>query len=163
MTAVHPVARFVPGFVGTPGQRTFYFEVEAVPGRAVWYVAEKTQVAAFAAESLVLLAELGFIGAGAHLDVTPMRTPETEGFRIGELGLEYVEADRVVLVRLAPVNKPAEGDVHAVTPAQLDAAARIAVTAVEAGRPSCRRCGLAMDPEGHICPTTNGDLRGHRP
>ena len=50
-----------------------------------------------------------------------------------------------------------------VTPAQLDAAARHGAAAVRAGRPRCPRCGLAMEPEGHHCPATNGDLRDHRP
>lgn len=30
---------------------------------------------------------------------------------------------------------------------------------VQAGRPSCRLCGLPMDPDGHTCPGTNGHVR----
>ena len=30
---------------------------------------------------------------------------------------------------------------------------------VQAGRPSCRLCGLPMDPAGHTCPGTNGHVR----
>ncbi len=29
---------------------------------------------------------------------------------------------------------------------------------VQAGRPSCRLCGLPMDPDGHTCPGTNGHV-----
>jgi uncharacterized repeat protein (TIGR03847 family) len=46
-----------------------------------------------------------------------------------------------------------------VDPAGLDSMARRAVEVVAAGRPSCPWCGLPKDPEGHVCPSSNGDLR----
>lgn len=164
MSGEPPVARLVPGFVGAPGSRTFYFEVEAAPGGPTyWYLAEKTQVAAFAAQSKLLLAEIGFTGAGAHLDVASLRPPEDVEFRLGGLTIEYREGPGVVEIGFEPIEEGTAMVTHRVTPAQLDAAARIGAAAVEAGRPPCPKCGLAMDPEGHVCPTTNGDLRGHRP
>jgi hypothetical protein len=46
---------------------------------------------------------------------------------------------------------------------QLYAMAIHAREAVVAGRPQCPRCALPLDPEGHVCPASNGDLRRHRP
>lgn len=164
MSREEPVARFVPGFVGVPGSRTFYFEVETGPdGPTAWYLAEKTQVAAFAAQSALLLAELGFTGAGAHLDVAPLRDPESVAFRVAELTIAYLESPGLIEIGFGPVEDEIDAATHLVTPAQLDAAVRIGAAVVEAGRPLCAKCGLAMDPDGHVCPTTNGDLRGHRP
>jgi uncharacterized repeat protein (TIGR03847 family) len=164
MSREAPVARFVPGFVGVPGDRTFYFEVEIGPhGQTAWYLAEKTQVAAFAAQAALLLAELGFTGAGANLDVEPLRAPASVAFRVAELTIAYLEEPGLIEIGFGPVEDEAAPVAHSVTPAQLDAAVRIGVTAVDAGRPACPKCGLAMDPDGHVCPTTNGDLRGHRP
>jgi uncharacterized repeat protein (TIGR03847 family) len=34
-----------------------------------------------------------------------------------------------------------------------------ALAVVAEGRPLCQLCGLPIDPEGHICPASNG----HRP
>lgn len=164
MSREEPVARFVPGFVGVPGDRTFYFEVETGPhGQTSWYLAEKTQVAAFAAQAALLLAELGFTDAGAHLDLAPLRPPESVAFRVADLTIEYLEGPGLIEIGFGPVEDDAAPAAHWVTPAQLDAAVRIGAAAVEAGRPLCPKCGLAMDPDGHVCPTTNGDLRGHRP
>jgi uncharacterized repeat protein (TIGR03847 family) len=159
-----PVSRFVPGFTGSPGNRRFFFEVETEPGGpSYWYLAEKTQVADFAAQSALLLAEMGFTGAGAQLDLAPLREPTAVAFRVAEMTIEYRESAGLVVVTLGPGDESEPDAVHAITPAQLDAAVQIGTNAVRAGRPPCPRCGLAMDPTGHVCPTTNGDLRGHRP
>ena len=37
-----------------------------------------------------------------------------------------------------------------------------AEAAVAAGRPICPRCSLPIDPDGHVCPALNGDLRHRR-
>lgn len=164
MTRLEPAIRFVPGYVGLPGQRTFYFEVEQ-HDRTSWFLLEKVQVAAFAAEAGRLLVEAGFQDAGRHLDPGPIREPDDVAFRVGELRIVYDESAGLVEITLLAVGEPEDEDQATVrvTPAQLDAAVRLGAEAVGAGRPFCPDCGLAIDPEGHACPTTNGDLRGHRP
>ncbi len=153
--------RFVPGFIGSPGRRTFLLEVDDATGRS-WYLLEKAQVAALSAQSASLLAQAGLTGAGRDLDPGPISDPEEIAFRIGEIELAYIEGEGVVHVTLAPVDEGVPV-LHVLTPAQLDAAARLGKAAVAGGRPLCPKCGLAMDPDGHVCPTTNGDLRDHRP
>lgn len=162
MTALEPALRFVPGYVGVPGQRTFYFEVETTDGTS-WYLLEKIQVSAFAEEAGRLLAEAGFQDAGRQLDPGHVREPDDVAFRIGEMRIVYDEAAGLVEITLLAVGEPVDRATVWLTPAQLDAAVRLGAEAVGEGRPACPSCGLAVDPEGHACPTTNGDLRGHRP
>ncbi len=162
MTERRPAESFVPGFVGTPGQRTFYLQVDDGGVRS-WYLLEKGQVAAFAIESTRLLMELGIGDGGADLELEALVEPGDVDFRVAQIQLAYTASDDHVAVTLVPTDGDIPSRVHLVTPAQLATAARAGAVAVEAGRLRCPQCGLAMDPEGHVCPTTNGDLRGHRP
>ena len=155
-------ARFVAGAVGDPGDRTFLVEVHAT-GAAQWFVLEKRQVAALALESAQLLESSGFAEAGAGEAAEAIGFPDEISFRVGQIELRYREDTGVVTVVLLPVNDEDEPVQFEVTPAQLDRMARGAADAVQAGRPACPRCGLAMDAEGHSCPVDNGDLRAHRP
>jgi uncharacterized repeat protein (TIGR03847 family) len=155
-------ARFVPGFVGVPGQRTFLLEVDDA-GDRVWYLLEKGQVAQLADQSAELLRAAGLSGAGADLEPGPVHEPDRVQFRIGQIEIVLVENQDLVDVILVPVAEDDAPAIHTISPAQLDAAVRLARIAVAGGRPTCDKCGLAMDPEGHVCPTTNGDLRHHRP
>ena len=157
-----PAVRFVPGFVGVPGDRTFLLEIDDTGGR-VWYLLEKVQVAAFAEQCALLLADLGLSGAGKDIDPGPLSEPDDIEFRVGRIGIDYHEERDLIEITLEPSAEDAMAVVHAVTPAQLDAAVRLGAAAVASGRPKCPRCGLAIDPDGHVCPTTNGDLRDHRP
>lgn len=156
------VERFAGGAIGEPGNRVFLLEV-VVDGEPVTYVIEKLQVAALAGEGTRLLRERGMIGAGLSLDPGGVHEDNPIVFRVGGLELSLADdADTATLV----IHSTEESDTPAeyeLTLAQLDAFAREALTVVEAGRPACPRCGLAMDPEGHTCPHGNGDLRNHRP
>jgi len=156
-----PARRFAAGAIGVPGERAFYLEVDSDQDRT-WYAVEKAQVAALGAEGTQLLAELGFAGAGAELVIDEVSEPTDVAFRVGEIMLIYSEESGLVTITLRG-GEEMDVAVWAVTPAQLDALAAQGLRAVASGRTACPRCGLAMDPEGHVCPTTNGDLRGHRP
>ncbi len=61
-----------------------------------------------------------------------------------EAGVE-VEASEVVIVRLDP--------------ARARSFVQRAQTVVSAGRPSCQFCGGPIDPDGHLCPRSNGFKR----
>ena len=101
---------------------------------------------------------------GQHLEVGPIREPESVEFRIAAMEIAYVADEGLMVLTLRRATDDAIAPVsYALTAVQLDAAARIASESVGAGRPLCPQCGLAMDPGGHVCPTTNGDLRNHRP
>jgi hypothetical protein len=125
------------------------------------YVLEKAQVAALILEARKLLSAVG-----VQADEKNSRAPDAAvvpEFRISEMHISYAESDELVRIHLIPVTDDVESVEFALTPQQLGSALSAAQVAVEGGRPPCPRCGLAMDPDGHHCPATNGDLRGHRP
>ncbi len=153
---------FVAGAHGEPGQRTFLlqFTVDGVPA---WYLLEKAQVAALATESASLLLAAGFAGAGRSVETPELMEASRLAFRVAEIGLVFDAESGLVTLLLTPTDADIEPVAYQLSPAQLDAGARAGGDAVLQGRPRCPQCGLAMDPEGHHCPVTNGDLRHHRP
>ena len=84
-------------------------------------------------------------------------------FRIAEIHLAYEDSEDRITIGLIPTTDDVEGVEFVVSTSGVAAVLEGAQRAVEGGRPPCPRCGLAMDPDGHHCPATNGDLRGHRP
>jgi uncharacterized repeat protein (TIGR03847 family) len=162
MTEPRLVDSCIPGFVGEPGYRTFYLQVDAAGSRS-WYLVEKGQVAALAVDAGRILVDHDLEGAGDDFEVGELAEPDEVAFRVSELELAYDEGTGIVAVTLVSIDEADVPVTHLISTAQLRAAARVAAVAVMAGRPRCPRCGLAMDPDGHPCPLGNGDLRGHRP
>ena len=152
------------GAVGDPGDRTFFIEVEASTG-TLWFLLEKAQVAALSIQSTRLLRESGVADPEDVHELEPVRRPSDDvEFRVGEVRLAYTESTGLVTLMLfSRAQDDSEPVEFTLTPAQLATSARFGAEAVTAGRPSCARCGLAKDPEGHACPADNGDLRTHRP
>lgn len=155
-------AAFVAGAIGEPGERTFLLQFSTDSGTET-YLLEKGQVAALGEQSIELLSQIGFAGAGDADLVPDLAMPEEIVWRVGEIQLGYVEATGLITMVLGSIDAPEEKVTYAMTPAILDAAMTRALEVVEAGRPTCPRCGLAMAPDGHHCPKDNGDLREHRP
>ena len=154
-------AHFSAGAVGVPGERRFYIQTTTADADR-WFLCEKAQVAALAEAGLELLErhDLGGVGSGLSAGFAP---PGEVAWRVGQIAIELDDDTAMVVIILAPIEDDEESVRFEVSPAQMDAMAQEAVAAVASGRPTCPRCDLAMDPEGHTCPTTNGDLRGHRP
>jgi uncharacterized repeat protein (TIGR03847 family) len=155
------VERFAGGALGKPGSRVFLLEVVA-DGEAIAYLLEKVQVMALAQEAQTLLREQGKLGVGLSLDPGGVHGETPVAFRVEGLQLAMAEGSDVVTIVIHSTEDEDEPATYELSPAQLDAFAREAAIVVAAGRPACPRCGLAMDPEGHNCPRTNGDLREHR-
>jgi hypothetical protein len=156
------VERFAGGAIGEPGNRVFMLEVVS-GGATVAYVIEKFQVHAFAQQAQNLLRERGLLGAGLSVDPGGVHDESAIAFRVSglELGIaEQSDTAHLVIHSTDDGDNPVE---YELTLGQLDAFAREALAVVASGRPACPRCGLSMDPDGHNCPRTNGDLRAHRP
>ena len=161
MTDRGMVEEFVAGAIGEPGDRTFLLQFRL--GDALdTYVLEKTQVAALAEQALELLDQIGFSGAGAGAPAASLEPPEEIIYRIGGMQLGYDEGTGVLTLVVSSVDDDPDANAYDMTPALLDRAMRHGLEVVSAGRPTCPRCGLAMDPDGHHCPKDNGDLRHHR-
>lgn len=151
-------------FVGEPGQRTFYLQA-GESGDLVSVLVEKQQVAGLADLLVRLLAGVGVEPVGAW-DIAAMRLrePVTPRWRAGAIGVG-IDPELVRFVLEISELVPDEDD-RAPEQVRVWASEEQARTlaaharwAVEQGRPSCRFCGLPIDPEGHTCPRMNGDAR----
>lgn len=177
-------ARFVAGTVGQPGERTFF--LQARDNQQLTTVGlEKEQVAVLAERVDAMLDEIlrrtggqtsvPAIAPTDAEDLDPLEQPIVEEFRVGTLTLAWDGSDeRVVITAYAagdpgveedeePPEDPEESirDVFLVklTGAEARAFAKRAQALIAAGRPPCPLCGLALDPDGHICPRQNGYRR----
>lgn len=155
--------RLVAGAVGDPGDRTFYVEVETDTG-LFSFVVEKLQVSALATRVRELLTEAGMSGSGHKLEPGGLTAPLNPEFRVAEIRMRADATLGLYRIEFHPVaSDDAEGVLFDVPPGVLDVMVEPAIELVTSGRPLCPRCGLAIDPDGHPCPSANGDLRHHRP
>ncbi len=160
---LHP-ERFIAGTVGEPGERIFYLQATA-RDQVVTLRLEKQQVAALAEYLAGMLADLP--PAEEATTDTDLHEPVTAEWVVGSLAVAYEESeDRVLVVaeELLPqvdeddeltVEEPAKAHFH-LTRGQVTFFVRQAVELVLAGRPPCPLCGHPLDPDGHVCPKSNG-------
>lgn len=154
--------RFTAGTVGEPGHRVFYLQAGSGP-RTVTLRLEKTQVAALAEFVGDLLADLPPVPPGERPGPADLalREPVDDAWVVGSIGVAYDEdEDRVVLV-VEELGEEGEDTATArfrLTRGQAAAFAEHARELVAAGRPPCPFCGRPLDPEGHVCPRSNGHL-----
>ena len=167
--------RFVAGTVGPPGQRVFF--LQAHDGKRTTSAAvEKEQVRILAERldgMLDLLLRRGVTDAPIPVvpdpsdkDTEPLSAPVEEDFRVSVLRIAWdAEAERVLI---EAASEPADDDEEELSGEILSVritgrAARAFVARAEsvvaAGRPPCPFCTLPLDPEGHICPRSNGYRR----
>ena len=149
------------GYVGEPGDRTFYLQAEDTEQR-VTILLEKEQVQGMADLLTGLLARLDDEPASDwDRDAMELRQPIEERWRAGDIsvGLD-VERGRFV-VELEEFTGEEEIDPREVRIwIDQDQARRLAAHAADVvtqGRPRCRLCGRAIAADGsHVCPATNG-------
>ena len=173
-----PAARFVVGTVGEPGERSFFLQARS-GNRLTSVLLEKAQVIAIAERLEILLRELRRVDPALVIerltpDDQPLETPIMEEFRVGLVSLSWLSDREMVSIELQAVNEnaPDSEEVFAdddsdapdllrviLTPSQTDAFVKRAAVVVNAGRPPCPFCGLALDPKGHVCPRANGYRR----
>lgn len=176
-----PPQRFVAGTVGPPGQRTFF--LQATDGRRVTSISlEKVQVSVLGERIDDLLESVAVAAPTSSVavveDNAPLDTPIEDEFRVNTLSLAWEQERGVVVIechdrdpdadaeldetlQVDPGDLPAEiRTVRVVLPPdKAQAFARRCAALVAAGRPPCPFCGGPLDPEGHICPRSNGYKR----
>lgn len=151
------------GFVGVPGDRTFFVQAEDAHQR-VTVLVEKGQVGGIAELLSQLLARVDDEPATDwDRDAMELREPVEPRWRAGEIGAGIdPELGRFVLELTELVAEDEEGEVVRFSIDQ-DQARRLAAHAEEVigqGRPVCQLCGRPTDPDGsHVCPSTNGHGR----
>lgn len=166
---------FTADYVGRPGARVFYIQARGDFG-SMTYLVEKQQVSVLADKlrELLVMVDPADTVAGAEPARDPalaLTEPTEPEWRIGMMGLTYEEADERVLVLVRPIDEQAEDEEPSLedddAPGvqfhlrrdQVRAFILHSLAVVAEGRPLCQLCGLPIDPEGHICPASNG----HRP
>lgn len=167
---------FTADYLGRPGARVFYIQARGDFG-SVTYLVEKQQVAVLADKlrELLVMVDSADTIAGAEPARDPalgLSEPTEPEWRIGMMGLTYEEAEQRVIVLVRPVEEQAEDEEPLIEDSEDEQAAQFhlrrdqvrafilhALAVVAEGRPLCQLCGLPIDPEGHICPASNG----HRP
>lgn len=174
--------RFTCGTVGQPGERTFYLQARA-GSRLTSVVCEKQQVSVLADNLSRILDEITRLSGGSLVvpparsqpqDRDPLDVPLLEQFRVGTMTIAWdALADRVQIELFELDTTEAEeeeeevetGDdaeddrdvlVVSLTPTMARDFAARARMVVGAGRPACPFCGQPIDPQGHICPRSNG-------
>jgi uncharacterized repeat protein (TIGR03847 family) len=152
--------------IGQPGHRTFHLQA-GQGDYLLTLIIEKEQAAGLARELLNLLAEIEekFNRPTPKEDSRQhdldLREPILPAFRVAQMGLGYdVEADQVVLIlnELLPEDADHEPRVARmnISREQVLLLAEHAQQVVARGRPICPNCGRPIDPEGHLCPKSNG-------
>ncbi len=164
---------FTVGAIGVPGQRTFVLQVRRGLER-VTLKCEKQQAAAIADHLRRILNDLPPPADTPVAGTLELATPIEPAFVLGPVGLGYDRAADRVLIQLdefVPVDDDEDDDEDDedlfdaeaersrvrvfLTPGQAKAFVEQVDTLVAAGRPTCRWCGLPIDPDGHACPRMN--------
>jgi uncharacterized repeat protein (TIGR03847 family) len=160
------VAVFTAGAVGPPGQRTFYLQARTGQSSVAWKV-EKQQVAALGEFLQRMLSDLPQPDAVPDESTVALVEPVEAQWPVGSLGVAYDgDEDRILvaadeLVETDEEGNPAPGVDQATARVRITRAQALAFVAtaerlMEGGRPPCPLCGRPMNPDGHICPRTNG-------
>lgn len=161
---------FTVDYIGEPGKRAFFLQSRSNEGTFTVGI-EKEQVAVLAQKlgEILLLVDREDAISGAPPDRDPALDPEPmePEWRVGSIGLGYEESLDMIAVLLEPL-RPQEEE-EAVEGSGDERAFRLmlrrdqvrsfilhALAVVAEGRPVCQLCGLPKDPEGHVCPASNG-------
>lgn len=150
---------FVAGAVGEPGARVFYLQA-GQDGTVVALRCEKQHVAALAHHLDELFADLPPTAPDPHSRA--LHEPVETTWVLGSLAFGFdAEGDRIVIIASELTDEPPGNEARfAITRGQ--AASLIATTEelLAGSRPLCRICGLPMNPDGHVCPRSNGHTLG---
>jgi uncharacterized repeat protein (TIGR03847 family) len=149
--------------IGQPGQRRFRLQVLSEAGEAVALWLEKEQLAALGDAIESVLTEEGYRYERLPLDDAPAApafplSPSSE-MRVAQLSMGVNrEREHIVLIS---VDSPDPDAVSQALSMEVDyrrgyELRREIVDVVAAGRPPCPLCGGPIDPQGHICPKSNG-------
>ncbi|MBD7920259.1 DUF3090 domain-containing protein [Cellulomonas sp. Sa3CUA2] len=171
--------RVVVGTVGRPGERTFYLQVR-MGARSSSVVLEKQQSALLADRIEELLDDLATDGSHPVtvpretppelVDDDPIDPPVDALFRTGTMRLGWDPRTLQVVVEAFPLEETP--DEPGVLPDLDDEPREVLLVrmpvgtarafvqrvrgVVDAGRPTCSRCGEPIDPDGHVCGSPDG-------
>lgn len=148
---------FACGAVGPPGERTFFLQARG-GGQLVTLKIEKQQAAGLARYLAGLLADQP--DPGEPVGGQGLIEPIVAEWAVGALGVAVDEVSGHFVVAAEELTDDEEVDkgqarFH-VPPERIAAFIEHTEELVSAGRPPCPICGGPMDPDGHVCPRSNG-------
>ena len=166
------VDRITADAIGEPGMRTFYIQARA-SDELLTVIVEKEQVELLARSVLELLADLAVETPAPDADdeLQTLEEPVDPRWRAGRLSIGFDHAEDQFLLEIDEYvpeqDEEDEQELEGFAPEpesislwasreQMLALSRHGQAVVERGRPRCQFCGNPMDPEGHVCPATNG-------
>jgi uncharacterized repeat protein (TIGR03847 family) len=165
--------------VGVPGERTFFIQAEDGP-RLISVSLEKSQVQALADRLVFMLREIkqlipNFLIKDLPKDEKSLSTPIEEEFRVGLIGIAFVQSTELIQIDLQAVSEEDQEDAQfvdvddlssdrdilriSITPSEASRFSKRANVVVGAGRLPCPFCGGPIDSRGHLCPRANGYRR----
>jgi len=156
---------FTAGAVGPPGQRVFYLQARQAR-QLVTLKSEKEQVRALGEYLARLLEKLPETSERQTPD-TALLDPVNANWIIAALGAGYDrDGGRIVLearelLEEETDQEPAVARFH-ITLVQAAAFVERVRDLMQAGRPICPVCHQPKDPEGHVCPHSNGHVKRPR-
>ena len=154
--------------VGEPGHRTFNLVLEfAGPSCSVWLEKEQLfQLAVYLQDVVQSLSAEEKEHKGEPVEPQWSGEGEPIDFKAGEVMLSHDPASHAFYLlayeRQDPEREEAEPEQALasvsfwISAAQAEALAQEALRICAAGRPRCFLCGLPINPEGHVCPRSNG-------
>lgn len=148
---------------GAPGKRTFYI-LAGESGAVVRLLVEKEQLMLLSEAIDRLLAEFSWKASGSgRQDLSADDSAADGEIRVGRLALAADEEGRRIglfaFARDSTEHSPPTVRCWA-TLDKMHAFARQIDEVCAAGRPLCPLCDSPIDPEGHVCPKTNGHRAG---
>lgn len=165
--------------MGVPGERTFFIQAEDGP-RLISVSLEKSQVQALADRLVFMLREIkqlipNFLIKDLPKDEKSLSTPIEEEFRVGLIGIAFVQSTELIQIDLQAVSEEDQEDAQfvdvddlssdrdilriSITPSEASRFSKRANVVVGAGRLPCPFCGGPIDSRGHLCPRANGYRR----
>ncbi|MFZ4108223.1 MAG: DUF3090 domain-containing protein [Candidatus Planktophila sp.] len=157
------IDRFIVGTVGQPGEREFFLQVRQST-RLVTVAVEKSQVGALTSRMEMLISQLrksGHAAAVSAVDDQPLEQPIESDFVVGAISIAWNEETSCVQIELLDVDQEDQSqglNLH-ISLDMAQAFVKRANAVINSGRLPCPLCGLAIDPQGHLCPRANGYRR----
>lgn len=161
------VERFVAGTVGQPGERAFFVQARD-SNRLVTVSIEKLQVAALVERLEIIINDLRKNDSGirqlpTEVDDAPLELPIDSEFEVGLISMSWDESNQLISIELFEIaTDEAENQDYLrvnLSISMCSAFIKRSKALIAAGRLPCPFCGIAIDPQGHLCPRANGYRR----
>ncbi|MBH77650.1 MAG: hypothetical protein CL897_05425 [Dehalococcoidia bacterium] len=165
LTEFGPVQHLSADAVGQPGQRRFRLRAISQGGAYAFVWLEKEQLSAISEAIEATLEQAGVDSGPSNIaepdPVFPLQANHELDIRAGRLSLGLNEETRRIVIVGAEGANESDGEVISLE-FDFDTAGRLLEQipqVLAAGRQPCPFCGAPMDPDGHVCPRSNGHMR----